>query len=289
MSQIVRIGILKAGCMGALPLIEFLIDERADRDDIDVITVGSGAKLGLKQCETTAGWLITQKPDFIVLIGPAQPSPGPTRARKMLVEAGIPTIVISDGPARKIVKEFEADGLGHIIVDADAMIGARREFLDPVEMALFNSDMIKVLAITGVLRVIADELDDLIQSVKKGEKLDLPKLLVDKETAVELSGLSNSYAKAKAMAAYEIAKSVAEVDSEACFRVKEWERYVPLVASGHEMIRAAAKLADDAREIDKAGDSVLRKPHYGDGSLGVKKKLAEKPQRVGKGEKEQHN
>jgi len=281
MSQRVRVGVLKAGCMGSLPLIEFLVDERADRRDIDVLVSGSGAKLGVKQCETTAEWLISQKPDFVILIGPAQHTPGPAKARKMLVEAGIPTVVISDGPARSLVKDFEASGFGYIIVDADAMIGARREFLDPVEMALYNANMIKVLAITGVLQVITNVLDGLIQSLKRGRALTLPRVLVTKESAVDASGLTNPYAKAKALASYEIAKYAARVDSEACFKIKEWKRYVPLVASGHELISVAAKLADAARDLDKAGDSVVRTPHFADGSTGVKKKLMEKPQRVG--------
>lgn len=281
MSQIIRVGVLKAGCVGSLPLIEFLVDERADRIDVDVLVSGSGSKLGVKQCETTAKWLISQKPDFVVLIGPAQHTPGPTKARKMLVEAGIPTVVISDGPARSLVKDLEASGFGYIIVDADAMIGARREFLDPVEMALYNANMIKVLAITGVLQVITNALDGLIQSLKRGRQLTLPRLLVTKEFAVESSGLTNPYARAKALASYEIAKCAAKVDSEACFKVKDWKRYVPLVASGHELVNTAAKLADAARDIDKAGDSVVRKPHFADGSTGLKKKLMEKPQRVG--------
>lgn len=284
MSQTVRVGVLKAGCMGSLPLIEFLVDERADRRDIDVLVSGSGAKLGLKQCETITEWMISQKPDFTVLIGPAQQAPGPTKVRKMLVEAGVPTVVISDGPARKIVSGLEAKGLGYIILDADAMIGARREFLDPVEMALFNADMIKILAITGVLQVITKALDDLIQSVKSGMGLHLPRLLVDKESAVASSGLINVYARAKAMASYEIARRVAGVHSTACFKVQEWKRYVPLVASGHEMIRVAAKLADDAREIEKAGDALVRRPHYADGGLGYKTKLIAKPRRVEKRE-----
>jgi methylenetetrahydromethanopterin dehydrogenase len=281
MSIKVRLGVLKAGCVGSLPLIEFLVDERADRTDVDVLVSGSGSKLGVKLCETTAKWLISQKPDFVVLIGPAQHTPGPTKVRRMLVEKGIPTVVISDGPARSLVKDFEASGLGYIIVDADAMIGARREFLDPVEMALYNANIIKVLAITGVLQVITNALDGLIRSLKRRGQLTLPRLLVTKEFAVESSGLSNPYAKAKALASYEIAKCAAKVDFEACFKVKEWKRYVPLVASGHEMVDAAAKLADAARDLDKAGDSVIRKPHYADGSTGLKRKLMEKPQRVG--------
>lgn len=285
MSQKVKVGILKAGCLGSLPLIEFLIDERADRTDVDVLVVGSGAKLGLKECKLITKWLISQKPDFIVFIGPAQSAPGPTKARQLLVKSGIPSLVISDGPAQKITKELEATGLGYIIIDVDAMIGARREFLDPIEMVLYNSDMIKILAITGVLQIIIRELDHLIWAIEKQKRFELPRLLVHKEMAIESSGLHNPYAKAKAMAAYAIAKSVARVNSEACSKIKEWKQYIPLVASGHEMIRIAAKLVDRAREIEKTNNAVLRKPHYNDGSLGIKKKLIEKPQRIEKGEK----
>ena len=37
MSKEVRIGILKLGCIGSLPLLEFLLDERADRKDVDIM------------------------------------------------------------------------------------------------------------------------------------------------------------------------------------------------------------------------------------------------------------
>ncbi|HEY9245601.1 MAG TPA: F420-dependent methylenetetrahydromethanopterin dehydrogenase [Candidatus Methanoperedens sp.] len=43
-------------------------------------------------------------------------------------------------------------------------------------------------------------------------------------------------------------------------------------------MRAAAKLADEAREMEKANDSVFRKPHAKDGRLLAKTKLLEKPQ-----------
>ncbi|MHA1638047.1 MAG: F420-dependent methylenetetrahydromethanopterin dehydrogenase, partial [Candidatus Thorarchaeota archaeon] len=42
MSKECRIGILKLGCIGAAPLLDLLLDERAERKDIDVVTVGSG-------------------------------------------------------------------------------------------------------------------------------------------------------------------------------------------------------------------------------------------------------
>ncbi len=280
MASVIKFGIIKVGCMGSLPLLEFLIDERADREDVDVIVCGSGAKLGLKQCETVTKLMISQNPQIVILIGPAQQTPGPKHARELLVEAGIPTLVISDGPARKLIKDFETGGVGYFIIDADAMIGARREFLDPIEMILFNSDMLKILAITGVLQLITNEIDQLIQAVKEDAPLKLPQILVTKEQAIEVSSLSNPYAKAKAMAAYEIAKRAATINSQGCFRVTEWQHYTALVASGHELVRDASRMADEAREIDKAGDQVKRSPHYPNGVVGKKVRLIEKPRKV---------
>jgi len=152
MSDIVKVGVIKLGCIGTLPLLEVMLDERAERLDIDVRVVGSGAKLRPEQCREAADLMIKQNPDIVILIGPAQTAPGPSHARKMLKEAGLPTIVISDAPAKRLVDEIEKSGLGYIIVEADSMIGARREFLDPTEMTIYNSDIIKVLAATGALR-----------------------------------------------------------------------------------------------------------------------------------------
>ena len=67
---------------------------------------------------------------------------------------------------------------------------------------------------------------------------------------------------------------------EACFKIKEWERYTVLVAAAHEMMRTAAQTADQAREIEKCGDHVVRQPHSRDGATLYKEKLIEKPQRA---------
>ncbi|RJS91909.1 hypothetical protein CW705_03325 [Candidatus Bathyarchaeota archaeon] len=112
-----------------MPLLEVMLDERAERSDIDMRVIGSGAKLGPEQCREVSELMIKLNPDLVILIGPAQTTPGPSEARKMLREAGLPTIVISDFPAKKLVDEMEKSGLGYIIVEADSMIGARREFL----------------------------------------------------------------------------------------------------------------------------------------------------------------
>lgn len=280
MSQVIKVGVVKVGCIGTLTLLEFLLDERAERTDIDVRVVGSGAKLGIQQCKEVTSWMIQHEPDLVLLTGPAQQTRGPARARRMLAEANIPTIVISDGPTRRIVKEIEEAGFGYIIVDADSMIGARREFLDPVEMALYNTDVIRVLAVTGVLNEIVEQIERVIKSLKSSETPELPRLAIDKEKAIEAVNFKNPYAKAKAISAHEISRHVAELNVEGCFRVMERTKYVPLVAAGHEMMRIASKLADEAREIEKSGDSIHRRPHFNDGSLGTKTELIVKPQKT---------
>jgi methylenetetrahydromethanopterin dehydrogenase len=276
MSRVIKIGVLKSGCIGTLPILEFLLDERAERTDIDLRVAGSGSKLGVEQCKEITSSIIQQKPDLVLFIAPGQQTQGPTDTRNTLAKIGLPTIIVSDGPAKKMVKEIEEAGLGYIIILADSMIGARRELLDPTEMAIYNADILKVLAGTGVLNVVVREIDRVIWSFKREEKPNLPRIIIDKNMAVEAAGFENPYAKAKATAAYEISRHVAELNSEGCFKVKEWKKYVPLIAAGHEMMRIAAKLIDEAREIEKSEDYILRKPHYKDGSLRIKRALVEK-------------
>jgi methylenetetrahydromethanopterin dehydrogenase len=79
------------------------------------------------------------------------------------------------------------------------------------------------------------------------------------------------------MAAYETARRVADLSVEGCFQVKEWKRYTQIVSAAHEMMRQAARLADEARENEKSEDAVSRTPHYDDGSVLKKTKLMEKP------------
>ncbi|MEM0011392.1 MAG: F420-dependent methylenetetrahydromethanopterin dehydrogenase [Candidatus Bathyarchaeia archaeon] len=280
MNTVVKVGVLKAGCLGSLPLLEFLLDERADREDISVRVVGSGAKVTVDECVECAREILRYDPDFIIFVGPAQTTSGPTEARKILRESGKPVIIISDTPAKRIIKELEESGFGYIIIEADSMIGARREFLDPTEMALYNSDVIRVLAITGVLNIIVEEIDKVISAIKSGVNPVLPRLIIDSKLISGRSGFSNPYARAKAIAVYEIAKQVSAITIEACFKIHEPDLYIPLVAAAHEIMRNAARLADEAREMEKENDSVLRKPHFKDGSLGEKRSLMEKPIKI---------
>jgi methylenetetrahydromethanopterin dehydrogenase len=196
----------------------------------------------------------------------------------MLAEAKIPTISLSDAPGKKATKEIEEKGQGYIMLLGDPLIGARREFLDSVEMALFNSDGIRVLSITGALRLVMRAIDGAIQQIKEGKSPQLPKVVVDGKTAVAAAEFKNPYARARAIAAYEMAGKVAELNTQACFVMKDPQEYIQMTTAAHEMMRQAAMLAESAREIEKYGDSVYRQPHKRDGSLVSKTSLMEKPQ-----------
>jgi methylenetetrahydromethanopterin dehydrogenase len=276
--MVVKIGVIKCGNLGTSPVIDLVLDERADRPNIDVRTVGSGAKMNPEQIEEAVPKIMDFDPDFVVFISPNPGAPGPAKARELLSGMNVPAIIVGDAPGMGKKDEMDEQGLGYIIVLGDPMIGARREFLDPTEMASFNSDVIKVLAATGAYRVVQQTLDGIIATAESGSGIDLPKVVISTDVAVEAGGFKNPYAKAKAMAAYEIASKVGDVDLRGCFMVKEMEKYVPIVASAHEMIAAAARLAIEAREIEKSNDTVLRKPHGGEGQTLSKTVLISKPQ-----------
>lgn len=272
----VKLGILKMGALGSAVLLEYLFDERADREDIEVIVVTSGAKMGEDEAKI-AEELRNFNPDVCVVVSPNATLPGPSKARELLKADEKPVIVISDSPAKKIKDELKEKGFGYILVTADSMIGARREFLDSSEMALFNSDVIRVLSATGALRAIQIEIDRVLGEIKEGKEPKLPQIVLTAEKAVKAANFKNPYAEAKAMAAYFIAEKVAEVDVKGCFMEKDPEKYILLVASAHEMMRRAARLADEAREIEKGNDSVFRTPHSKEGVILNKKELLEKP------------
>jgi len=274
----VLIGFLKVGNIATAPMIELLLDERAEREDMEVRVVSSGANMGGRQSEEVARIMVGLKPDLVFVTSPNASTRGPTKARELITAAGIPVVVVSDGP-RSLIEELQGKGMGCIIIEADSMIGARREFLDPIEMAIFNADAIKVLSVTGVYSLIYETLDALIEQLKSGKKLELPLLNITREKSLKVSGLSNPYALAKAGASYEMAKRVSTLTTEACFKEKDWAVYTALCATAHELMRTAALVSDDAREIEKYGDNVTRKPHYDDGSYLIKKKLIEKPEK----------
>jgi len=269
----VKVGVFKCGNIASSPLFELLLDELADRKDIRTRTVTTGSKMSVGDIEDALPKIFEFDPSLLVFISPNPSIPGPAKVRETLSNSGVPSVVVSDAPGKRVKTELEEQGLGYIIVMGDPLIGARREFLDPIEMAIFNSNMIKVLAITGVYRIVHQEIDRLIDSIKVESSLVLPKLIIDVNVIRDRSDFKNPYAKAKALAAYELAEKIAEINIQACFREKESEKYIPLVASAHEIAQMAARLAEEAREIEKYSDTLVRKPHSKSGKLKVKTKL----------------
>ncbi len=276
MEKKVRIGIVKLGNIGTSAVLDLMLDERAEREDVVIRIISSGPKMNEKECVEVSEKILDFGPGLIVVVSPNPSIPGPSKAREVLAKSGKPCIIIGDAPGAKIAGELDKTGFGYIFVQADSMIGARREFLDPIEMNMFNADVIKVLSATGALAIVYQEIEKAISGIKSSSPY-LPKIVVNRDRAIDAGGFENHYARAKAMAAFEIAKKVADVTVEGCFKVREMEKYVFLVASAHEMMRAAAKLADEAREIEKGGDSLLRRPHADDGKILNKRKLLEKP------------
>jgi len=269
----VKIGVFKCGNIGTSPIFELLLDELAQREDIKVRTVTTGSKMDAEDVEEALPSIFEFDPDLIVFISPNPAISGPAKAREIILKVGVPSVVVSDGVAKRIKNELEKQGLGYIIIMGDPLIGARREFLDPIEMAIFNSNVIKVLAITGVFTIIYQEIDRLIAILKEGLPLTLPRLLIDTDSIRDNSDFQNPYARAKAMAAYELTKKVAEIDTRACFIEKEREKYIPLVACAHELVQIAAKLAEEAREIEKYSDALVRRPHSKKGKPLTKTRL----------------
>ena len=271
--QFTKIGIFKCGNIGTSPLLELLLDELADRKDIKVRTVTTGSKMALEDVEEALPKMLEFNSDLFVVISPNTALPGPAKARETFASSGKPGIVITDAPGKRVKADLEKQGLGYIIVTGDPLIGARKEFLDPTEMAVFNSNISKVLAITGVYRIVQEEIDKAIYAIEARQAPILPKLVIDITVIRDNSVFNNPYARAKAMAAYGLAEKVADINALACFVEKESEKYIPLVASAHEIAQTAARLAEEAREIEKANDSVMRNPHAKDGRLKNKTKL----------------
>ncbi|WP_292521020.1 F420-dependent methylenetetrahydromethanopterin dehydrogenase [Methanoculleus sp.] len=280
--MVVKVGIAKLGNIASGVMGELLLDERADREDIITFMATSGTKLQPEDIDRVVSNMKAWGPDFCIVVSPNGVLPGPTQAREDLAAAGIPCVVITDDVTTK-KEQFEAlkaSNFGYIIMKADAMIGARREFLDPIEMADYNGNLVKVLALTGAFRKMQMELDKVIDQVKAGKKgadLALPKVVMTSDKAVD-GEFSNPYALAKARAAYEIAQAVAGVNVKGCFMTKEWEKYIPIVASAHEMMRQAMVLCEEARDLEKGMDAVIRKPHKKTGEIVSKTALISKPE-----------
>jgi methylenetetrahydromethanopterin dehydrogenase len=273
---LVKVTFVKIGYIATTTLIDVLLDERSGRKDLQMRIVSSSVSMEEEAAVDVARIAAGIPSDLYVVVSSNAAMPGPTKARETLRATGKPVIVVSDEPSRKTLKENPVEGVGYIVIMNDPMIGAKQAFLDPVEMALFNSDAIRVLAVTGSFRIVQQELDKVIEQIGRGEKPILPQVVVEKENALAAAQITNPYAQGKAMAAFEAARRVANLSTEGTFKVEEPERYLPILAAAHELLRQAAKTADDAREMEKANDSAMRLAHFSKGETRKKTKLGDK-------------
>ncbi len=275
-TAMVRAVIIKCGNIATSTMVDLLLDETAARDDLEITVIGSGPKMTPRDTERIARLVPSLEPQMVVVCGPNVGSPGMVSLRKALAGLAVPRIMISDGPSKKVKQELEKDGFGYLIMDADPLIGARREFLDPTEMAIFNADVTKVLAVVGSFRAVQDELDKTIEALKRGEAY-LPRAEVSDSYSLPKAGFSNPYARSKAAVAFRLLEAAAQMNYRACFVEKEMKKYVRLAASAHEAVRTAAKMADEARELEKGTDTVLRTPHSKSGKILKKRALLARP------------
>ena len=98
--MVVKIAIVRSGNIGTSPILDLLLDERADRPNIDVRVFGSGAKMNPEQVEDVVPKFKQFDPDFCIFISPNPAAPGPARARELLSEEDIPAIIIGDAPGK---------------------------------------------------------------------------------------------------------------------------------------------------------------------------------------------
>ena len=73
----IKIGVFKCGNVGTAPIFELLLDELAQRNDIIVRTVTTGAKMSLEEVKDAFPKILEFAPDLLVIISPNPAVPGP--------------------------------------------------------------------------------------------------------------------------------------------------------------------------------------------------------------------
>jgi methylenetetrahydromethanopterin dehydrogenase len=272
---LITVTFVKIGYIGTTIIIEALLDERSARKDISMRVISCGVSMSEEDSLDVANVAAGIESDLYVIISPNAALKGPKTARERLAETGKPIILVSDEPSRKAMRALPEE-YGFFVIYGDPMISAKSIYLDPVEMALFNADVLKTLAVTGAFRLIQTEIDKVIDQIKEGKKPELPRMVITKAVALASSEIQNHHAKGKAMAAYEINRTVAKLSTEGVFRLSESEEARPVLAAAHEMARQAALLADEAREIEKSNDTAVRIAHFSKGDRRRKVGLADK-------------
>ena len=103
--MVVKVGVAKLGNIASGVMAELLLDERADREDMQTFMATSGTKLEPADVDRVVSNMKAWKPDFCIVVSPNGVLPGPTGAREQLAAAGIPVVIITDDVTTK--KEWE--------------------------------------------------------------------------------------------------------------------------------------------------------------------------------------
>ena len=93
MTDAVRIGVLKIGCLGIGLVTEYIIDERAKREDVEVFVIGTGSKMSMSQCLNAATELEKQRLDVVLIVSPNPGGEGPRSAIEFLGKSSVPAII----------------------------------------------------------------------------------------------------------------------------------------------------------------------------------------------------
>jgi methylenetetrahydromethanopterin dehydrogenase len=258
--ELIKISIVKAGNIATSTVIDIILDERAHREDIMIRTFGTGSKMHLEYIKEAIDTAIAINPDLLLYVGPNISSKKNIQIANILRNTNIPIIFIGDAKDKGITETLDMFNIGYIILEGDPLLGAKRAILDSTEMVLFNANILKVLAVSGTIRLLQHELNKVITSLK-ATGIHLPNIIVNSDLALKYAGIKNPYAHAKAKAAYEMAILVHKLNYQGCFVLKKKEEYIPCVISAHELAENAAELAQNARNIEKINDSILRDPH----------------------------
>ena len=129
--MVVKVGVAKLGNIASGVMAELLLDERADREDMQTFMATSGTKLQPEDIDRVVTNMIAYKPDFAIVVSPNGVLPGPTGARERLAAAGIPVVFITDDVTTKkewhqqVMKKLPRVWAGFLYLQ----LPASREFL----------------------------------------------------------------------------------------------------------------------------------------------------------------
>ncbi len=259
-----KITFLKIGNITLTTLVDIMIDERATRKDIDATVLSSSTKLSVEAAEKIIKLVDHVETELLVIVSPNANLDGPKR----LIDefAGkYPTLLVSDAGDKETREQWREKGVGYLIAPFDPMIGAKKDFLDPAEMCLFNAHITAAFSSCGVFSYITYEIDKIIEQMNNGEEVKLPYKYLSSMEVASFLPYASEFSRAKAIAALEMLTQAGKINVKGCYVEKDREKSLLLLAAAHEMVRQTSLIADEIRENEKAVDKLVRYPHATDG------------------------